>query len=166
MGYRLLEYTSSGLGHHMNSHIKLLPFWFIAAHSPIFSTSEVVADINFGEININTTSNTVDLVIKNDKGDEFLKHSIDLSGPELRFNSSALDHNRDFCLHIQRSQVLLNAVGGFVRNTILWSKQLGFISIQAHTVHLANILLLQAAPVGVVYLFLRLCLFVYKIKYN
>lgn len=100
MGYPLLEYTSSGLSHHMNSHIKLLPYWFKAFHSPIFSSYDLLADINFGSIKINTTSNTVDLIVKTDKGEEFFKHTIDLGGSELRFNASALEHNRDFCLHI------------------------------------------------------------------
>ena len=99
VGYKVLEYTSSGLSHSVASFFAFLSDWSNASLDTIYSPDWVVSDLNYGEITVNTSNSLLSLSIRSLSTAHFQK-VINLTSSDFTFNRSATLLNREFCLHI------------------------------------------------------------------
>lgn len=76
--------------------------WINMLHSPLYSDSFGVSELNWGLIEVDLHNKSVQIDINDINGKPFFKRSFNLDGGELTFNRSRLGHNNDWCVYVQR----------------------------------------------------------------
>jgi phosphodiesterase/alkaline phosphatase D-like protein len=82
IGYKIPEYTSSGLSHTIGTWVPLLKHLAQIITDPIYSDEKPIVDFNYGEITVNKTHAHIE--IKTTGGDSFWPTTFDLS-KDLQF---------------------------------------------------------------------------------
>jgi hypothetical protein len=99
-GYNMIEYTSSGMSHTIDSfHVFMVHEFVDMGHDPIYTVERISGAFNFGEVEIDTKERLVHLSMKDDQGNSFFHHTIDLS-KDLIFNKTNLGLNRELCVNL------------------------------------------------------------------
>lgn len=68
-------------------------------NDPIYTVERIRGEFNFGEIEIDTKERQVHLAVKDDQGNSFYHHTIDLD-KDLLFNKTKLGLNRELCVNL------------------------------------------------------------------
>jgi len=100
IGYGLIEYTSSGMSHSIDSFkTPLVREGIESLHDPIYGTTRMVTKYNYGEIYVDSVNRTVHLSVKDIDGGSHYDHVIDLD-KDLQFDERALERNTELCISV------------------------------------------------------------------
>lgn len=67
-GYRLAEYTSSGLSHSIKNWWTFTLEWVESWQDPLYGVTRVFPEVNFGEIIIDPVSKLVNVTVRDSDG--------------------------------------------------------------------------------------------------
>ena len=100
IGYNLIEYTSSGMSHSIDSFkTPLVREGIESLHDPLYGTARMVTKYNFGEILVDAENRTVHISVKDIDGGSHYDHVINLD-TDLIFDERKLSMNRDLCINV------------------------------------------------------------------
>ena len=92
-GYTLPEFTSSGMTHTCRTWMDLwIPGTLRWHQDPLYTTEDIMAEYNFGDILIDTKNNEVTVSIKDVQNNDFLNKTFDLTKDKI-YNPNACTKN-------------------------------------------------------------------------